>query len=768
MLNEADTRAKLIDPKLHESGWTEDAIQREYYLTPTTGGRVVLEGNVERRERPKKADYLLRYRTYPIAILEAKAESESHLAGMQQAKEYAARANIPFAYSSNGHQIEEYDFTTNIQRTLDRFPRPEELWERLGLVGAGLAPAPSRATARAAPTINPLLYPFHYSPISKMRPRYYQEQAIYRVIERIIRGQKRVLLTMATGTGKTYVAFQIAWKLIKSGYMKRVLYLADRNVLRNQAYNTFEPFSEARDVIESGHALKSRDIYFSIYQAMYTGEEGSRLYQQYPPDFFDLIIIDECHRSGFGTWNEILQHFSGAVQLGMTATPKRDDNIDTYQYFGEPAYQYSLADGIEDGYLAIYKIHRIQTNLDKEGLVLGHETFTTKDFERVVRLPDRNDTIVRHLVGLVDAVDSAMNKTMVFCVDQEHAAAVTKRINNERRALGIADYAVRIVSDEGEFGREMLERFQDNDKPTPVVATTVDLLTTGVDAPNARNIVFLRPINSMVVFKQIVGRGSRICEEKGKLSFRIFDYVGCTELFEDPDFDGFPAFLEETDIEVEPVPEAMPIVKEAGPEWRLDKEPRKVKKITISGLTVTIVEERYFEIEITATGQRLKPREYLKLSQEEVAARCRTLAELRAAWADKDRREALMRDLEAQNVSPELLARLLEAPDADAYDLLAHLAFNAPLVSRDERAKAFLNRNQDFLSRFKGKAREIIELLVDKYRVWGIEEIAKPEVFRVRPLSEYGTFMAITDLFQGAGNLRKAVDEMQVRLYAAA
>lgn len=237
MLNEADTRAKLIDPKLHQSGWTEDAIQREYYLTPETGGRVVLEGNVEKRTKPKKADYLLRYRTYPIAVLEAKAESESHLAGMQQAKEYAARANIPFAYSSNGHRIEEYDFTTNEQRTLDRFPRPEELWERLGLVGAGLAPAPSRATARVAPTptlaakesylptVSPLLYPFHYSPIDKMRPRYYQEQAIYRVIERIIRGKKRVLLTMATGTGKTYVAFQIAWKLVKSGYMKRVLYL---------------------------------------------------------------------------------------------------------------------------------------------------------------------------------------------------------------------------------------------------------------------------------------------------------------------------------------------------------------------------------------------------------------------------------------------------------------------------------------------------------------------------------------------------------------
>jgi len=755
MLNEADTRAKLIDPKLHLSGWTEDAIQREYYLTPETGGRVVLEGNVEKRTKPTKADYLLRYRTYPIAILEAKAESESHLAGMQQAKEYAARANIPFAYSSNGHQIEEYDFATGIQRTLDRFPRPEELWERLG-------------KEAYLPTVSPLLYSFHYSPIGRMRPRYYQEQAIYRVIERIIRGQKHVLLTMATGTGKTYVAFQIVWKLVKSGHMKRVLYLADRNVLRNQAYNTFEPFGDARDVIESGHALKSRDIYFSIYQAMYAGEEGNRLYQQYPPDFFDLIIIDECHRSGFGRWNDILQHFSGAVQLGMTATPKRDDNIDTYQYFGEPAYEYTLADGIEDGYLAIYKIHRVQTNLDKEGLVLGHETFTTKDFERVVRLPDRNDTIVRHLVGLVDAVDSAMNKTMVFCVDQEHAAAVMKRINNERRNLSIADYAVRIVSDEGEFGREMLERFQDNDKLTPVVATTVDLLTTGVDAPNVRNIVFLRPINSMVLFKQIVGRGSRICEEKGKLSFRIFDYVGCTELFEDPDFDGFPAFLEETDIEVEPVPEPLPAVKETGPKYEAEKERGKVRKITISGLTVTIVEERYFEIEITATGQRLKPREYLKLSQEEVAARCRTLAELQAAWADKDRREALMRDLEAQNVSPELLARLLEAPDADAYDLLAHLAFNAPLVSRDERAKAFLNRNQDFLGRFKGKAREIIELLVDKYRVWGIEEIAKPEVFRVRPLSGYGTFTSIAELFQGPRNLRKAVDELQVRLYAVA
>ena len=343
MLNEADTRAKLIDPKLHEADWREELITREYYLTD---GRVRLVGDGHTRGERKKADYLLRYtNSFPIAVVEAKDESHSPDDGIQQAKEYAKMLEVMFAYSTNGHGIEEFNFIDSSQRSLEQFPSPDELWQQIMAYKA----------LESAHISNPLLYPYYLEP-GGIRPRYYQEVAINSVIENILHKQKRILITIATGTGKTYVTLQVAWKLVRSGTIRRVLYLADRNVLRGQARNTFEPFKDARGLIENGEAPTSRDIYFSIYQAMYSGEEGNRVYQRYPRDFFDLIIIDECHRSGYGTWNAILQHFDSAIQLGMTATPKRDDNIDTYQYFGDPACIYSLAQGIDDGFLAVYTL----------------------------------------------------------------------------------------------------------------------------------------------------------------------------------------------------------------------------------------------------------------------------------------------------------------------------------------------------------------------------------------------------------------------------
>ncbi|HXK61905.1 MAG TPA: DEAD/DEAH box helicase family protein, partial [Acidobacteriota bacterium] len=591
--NEADTRATLIDPKLEAAGWRNTQITREHYYTRDqlyTQGRVILDGNRVRRGKPKKVDYLLRLSdAFSIAVVEAKAESEPAEAGLEQAKQYARDLDLAFAYATNGHQIIEFDFFTNASRNIDRFPTPEELWQRwqrsLGNIDIHTPMvAEPRASYGADRRADPLLHPYCPKDMCGKYPFYFQEAAIREVIKRIINGQKRVLLTMATGTGKTFVAFQIVWKLMKSGWLERlhperpgrVLFLADRVVLRDQAYNAFAPFadgtSEPRFKMEGHPPNLARDLYFGIYQTLWSPDaEGRRLFEKFPNDFFDLIIIDECHRSGFGTWREILDHLGSAIHLGMTATPKQDENVDTYSYFcaeepevaidpdnsdpgrwRPPAYQYSLGRGIEDGFLATYKVHRVRTTVDAAGLHLqeaveqGAEVFIPEDvepqevyitpqFEREITLPDRTREMVRHLTGLLRRFDK-MEKTMVFCVDMEHARLVARLLQDVfGPETGISNYAVPIISEEGEEARKWLEEFADSDKKAPVVATTAELLSTGVDVPSCRNIVFMKTLSSPVLFKQIIGRGSRIDSATDKYWFRIIDYTGATRLFDEWD-----------------------------------------------------------------------------------------------------------------------------------------------------------------------------------------------------------------------------------------
>ncbi|MDI6810851.1 MAG: DEAD/DEAH box helicase family protein [archaeon] len=421
MLNEADTRAKLIDPVLHTSGWTEDKIVRDRYITP---GRLIDENG--KRLSGKKPDYILLYeQSFPIAVAEAKEEGKSALEGVQQAKDYAETLGVLFAYSTNGHQIEEFDYTTNTQRTIDHFPRSEELLGRYlkylhGEASRRVEPfmvAEKREQYGKKINVSPLLYPYHHLQGGKY-PWYFQESAINKVIESILRDKRRILLAMATGSGKTYVAFQIVWKLLKSGYLHRVLYLADRNFLRNQAYNEFAPFEDARAIIEEGKAPKTREVYFSIYQAMYSGDERKRLYKEYPRDFFDLIIIDECHRSGYGTWKEILDYFGNAIHLGMTATPKRSDNIDTYAYFGDPVYSYSMGQAIEDGFVAPFQIFRNFTNIDKDGLHIqdalyqGAQVFVPEEVDlkdRYIEFFDNNSNFFSSLCMGMDHLNPSFN-----------------------------------------------------------------------------------------------------------------------------------------------------------------------------------------------------------------------------------------------------------------------------------------------------------------------------------------------------------------------
>lgn len=830
-LNEADTRVKLVDPKLKDAFWEDKNILREFQIT---AGKVNIFGDQVVREDKKIADYLLMHNeAFPIAVIEAKDETHTSLDGMQQAKAYAEKLEILFAYSTNGHGIEEFDFSTKTQRTIDRFPTPEELYSRLLSISQALAKKLEK---------NPFEYPLYYSPTGK-NPRYYQFKAIQKSIEAIVNGQKRVLVTMATGSGKTKVAFQAAWKLYNSGYVKRILFVADRTMLRDQAHTfEFEPFKDARYKIEEGKADQVRDIYFATYQALYTQRNGKKLYESYPPDFFDLIVIDECHRSGWNLWHDILKHFTSAIHLGMTATPKRTDNIDTYKYFGEPVFEYDIQQGIKDGFLANYLIQRVITNLHKEGGVdieeqrlQGAEVFypeefddeikafySTGEFERRVIIPNLSQKIAGHLAALLKKY-GAFEKTIIFCVNNDHAREMTKLLQNHFSAEGKNDYAVTIVSEETN-ARDLTDAFKDSEKKTPVIATTVDLLSTGIDIPSVKNVVLLKPISSVVLFNQIIGRGTRIDEATGKYFFRIIDYVNATRLFsqltpptieeEEQEPEGpYEFFLEgkvvksNTDIPIvggkitvvtknhehmqtvtneqgmfsfeklppnkvtlqisatgyvrreirkTPTPEPEPEV------YELKLEKKTPTKITLGGVDVYI--HSTADLTFDVGGNHLKAAEYKEYSKKEVEKLGLTLDDLKNIWVEEGRRKEFLGKLKEHSVSPDALAKLLDREDADFFDILAHVAFDAPIISRDERAQAIEVRKQEFLSSLGQEAQPILLALLDQYRVGGIEDISKKEVFNLPKFQEVG-IEKIIDSFGGPEKARAAIEKLQTYLY---
>ena len=875
--NEADTRAKLIDPLLKLAGWGESQIEREHYFVKgrtITNGRIYLVGETSRRRQPQRTDYLLRYHGQMIAVIEAKDETHSVDTGLEQAKEYARMLDVPFAYSSNGHGFVEFDFFLNRSRELAAFPRPDNLWNRWQMLrvtsreiyetelAAETLPEDSAVLGQPA---DPLLYPYCPASICGKEPHYFQEVAIRRVVERIMQQQKHILLTMATGTGKTFTAFQLVWKLKKSGWLRKpVLFIADRIVLRDQAYNTFAPFvsgqADPRGIIAGGIFNSRRDIYFALYQALDADDGNTPLFKRIPQDFFGLIIIDECHRSGFGKWNAILQHFPEAIQLGMTATPKQDENIDTYAYFCSeepaipldpadptqgtwhpPAYTYSFGQGIEDGFLATYKVHKVRTSVDRDGLhvadarVQGAEIYVPEDaelrdfyltpqFEREITLPDRTEAMVQHLAGLLRRF-GPLEKTMVFCVDMEHARLTARLLQNAFADLGFADYAVPIIAEEGQ-ALMWLEQFQDSDRKTPVVATTAELLSTGVDVPACRNIVFMKPIASRVLFKQIIGRGSRVDQATGKEWFRIIDYVGASRLFDDWDRPpGEPpgeiigpqtSILEGTVLDADTgylvVGASISILigpnQQRGPvrtdndgsfrfanlpagtlqvtvqatgfrprTVRVDTEPdvaqrmaielqpakRAVGKIRVRSLEVTIADEATFLVE--STGEQLTLEQYLDYTREKIVGYVPDWAHLHEVWTDPAKRGPFIQALEAASVHVEVLADVLARPEADQYDLLAHIAFDKPIHTRSERAEAFLNREQRFLQAQSQHAREVVLALLDKYRLAGVQEMARPEVFRLSPFREMGQLPGVIKLFGNTDALRHTLHEMQQRLY---
>lgn len=793
-MTEADTCREYVTPKLVEAGWgvAPHSIGEQRTFT---NGRIIVAGRKVRRGQQKRADYLLYYRRdYPLAVVEAKEIGLPAETGVQQAREYAEILGLKFAYASNGRRIIEIDYVTGTEREVDRYPTPDELFARLT--------TGSHLPQTGAPH---LLEPFNL--VSGKVPRYYQQIAIHRVIESILLGQKRILATLATGTGKTCVAFQICWKLWSSRWNRtgeyrrpKILFLADRNILVDDPMaKMFAPFGDARHKIAGGDVSQSRDMYFGIYQALSTA--SADVFRQYRRDFFDLIIIDECHRGSSrdeSAWRAVLDYFEPAVQFGMTATPLREESRDSYEYFGNPVYTYSLRQGIEDGFLAPYRVHRVITTvdaagwrpskdeLDRYGREVPDEEYQTKDFERVVALRSRTRAMARHLTDLLKGTDR-FAKTIVFCVDQEHAAEMRQELINLNSDLvkQYPDYVCRVTADEGAIGLTHLSHFQDVDKPTPVILTTSQLLTTGIDAEMVKNVVLARVVGSRSEFKQIVGRGTRLKVDYGKEYFNIIDFTGtATRHFADPDFDGDPARIEEVTVDEagEQVGTAeaeadvtqddlateyeMP-EEQIGPGTGLpiDEPPPEPRKFYIDGGEVEVIGHLVYDLD--TDGKKLQVVKYTEYSGRAVRTLYPTREALQSAWANPDTRGEVLRELTERGISFEELAASSEQPDADPFDLLCHLAWNAPLLTRRQRADQARRQAQDLFTQHGETAREILTLLLERYIERGILQFnTLSDLMKVQPFDRYGSPSEIaTRHFGGVRGMKEAIARLQTALY---
>lgn len=788
-MTEAETCRKMVRPRIEAAGWDAPphALNEQVSFTD---GRIVVAGPKVRRRPQKRADFLLRYtRDFTLAVVEAKHVERPAGDGMQQAKDYAEVLGLKFAYATNGKEVLEFDAFSGLERFRPGFPTPDELWSRFR---AGESLKPEAAADLLSPS-------YH---LGDKTPRYYQETAVNRATQAILQGRPRVLLTMATGTGKTLVAFQLCWKLWNARWNRagehrrpKILFLADRTFLVDDPKDkTFAPFGDARWKIEGGVVVKSREMYFALYQALARDERRPGLYREFPRDFFDLVVVDECHRGSANAdsnWREILDYFAPARQLGMTATPRQADNADTYEYFGDPIYTYSLRRGIDDGFLAPYRVHRVVTRydaagwrptvgeLDRYGRPVPDEEYQTGDFERVVALRARTHAIARHLTDFLKRT-SRLDKTIVFCVDQEHADEMRRELNNLNADLvrKRPNYVCRVTSVEGHIGRGHLSRFQDVETDEPIILTTSQMLTTGLDAPTCKNIVLARVVGSMTDFKQIIGRGTRVCGDHGKLFFSIIDYTGsATRLFADPDFDGDPAAAVKVEIDEEGAVVPGSVEVERPEEDAGDDDPPPgpdgdgptpgdgPRKFYIDGGRVEIVAHIVHELD--ADGKQLRVVRYEDFAAEKARTLYPSAADLRGRWADPEQRSAIIVALEERGVSFDELARAAGQPDADPFDLLCHLAFNAPLRTRRERAERLRKDKTDFFDRFGPEARAVLDELLEKYAEHGAAQFVMPEVLELPPISAHGNVMEIAGLFGGPEALRRAVTELQALLYAA-
>ncbi|EAK8307877.1 TPA: DEAD/DEAH box helicase family protein [Campylobacter jejuni] len=768
LYSEDDTRVKFIDAKLYDSSWNEKNIKRNYYFTD---GRKLLGG---KRAQRKFADYLLRYKGNNLAIIEAKKFSKDPLDGLSQGIEYAKILNVPFVYSSNGEKIYEYNIRNHSGKYIDKFPSPKELFDRIyGNV---------KEWQYKLLTQNVMYIP-------QKELRYYQKIAIDKVIEAIINNKNRILLTLATGTGKTTIAFNLCYRLLEARWNKenkdqkpKILFLCDRVSLRDQALGEFNPIESDCKAISAeeikkndGKIITNANIFFGIYQSLAANskeqentqeEQESKFYLQYPKDFFDLIIIDECHRGGAneeGSWRAVLEYFSYATQLGLTATPKKEENIDTYEYFGESVYDYSLKSGIEDGFLTPYKVKLIKTTLsdgytyNPDDLIQGELEkgfYKQSEFERNIFLPNYNDFIAKKILELINPMD----KTIIFCANQAHANEV-KRAIDKYKSVKRDDYCVRVTSDEGKIGLDYLKLFQDNDKSYPVILTSSKMLTTGVDAKNVRNIVLLANIGSMVEFKQIIGRGTRVYE--GKDFFTILDFVGATKLFYDPKWDGEQVKDEDKEDKSEIWG------KQNKKESDKTKETESKKAITVhlkgTKLKVLDINTSY----LGSNGKPLSTKEFLEFLIGKLAEYYDDEVKLREIWSKQETRLNFLKTLEKDGVDENALkdlGEIFDKKDCDIYDVLAHLSFNAEIKTRQERVLQV--EKSEFLKRFqKEKALKFIEFLLGRYQRYGIKDFDR-SLAPLIELSSLGNVKEIVSEFGGVENLKQSVDDLQREIYA--
>ena len=766
MASEADTRANYIDPALRAADWQPSSIIREHYFTD---GRKMAGGV---RGRRCFVDYLLHKDNRYLAVVEAKKESEHPTKGLQQAIDYANKLRVRFVYSSNGKQTYEFDLETGKGDYIEFYPTPAELERRY----AGETTDLSQELRSV---------PFHLE--GAMQPRYYQELAVHAATDAIGQGKSRILLTLATGTGKTFIAFQIVHKVFQARWDQpglrrpRVLFLADRNILADQAINTFNPYE--KDLIKiNGEEVRKRHgvvptnahIFFAIYQAIAERENIDGYYKAYPKDFFDLVLIDECHRGAAneaGSWRAILDHFSSAVHLGLTATPKRTDNVDTYEYFGQPAYVYSLKDGINDGFLTPYRVKRVRTNLDelvltKDDVIVegesGQDLYQVEDYDRKIIVDERTELVAKAILQNINPLE----KTIVFCENQNHALTMRDMIN-KYKAVKDPHYCVRVTSDEGKVGRELLEKFQDNDKDIPTIITSSQMLTTGVDARNVRNVVLDRTIGSMVEFKQIVGRGTRVFD--GKDYFTIVDFRGATNNFYDEEWDGEPEAPEPGGTREPTPPPYTPEPPEGGdgpePEPGEPRPRLKVKLGKHRELKVIDIETRY----IDENGKPLTIREFVERLIQQLPGLFTSVDELRDIWSDPDLREQLLAKLVQAGFDKEQLStlrRMFEADDCDMFDLLAFLAFEQPMATRKSRAEAVRANNAFFDQYQQEKAKQFLHFVLNRYEQTGVTELARERLPALIELSGLGTTKDASMAFGGKpAQLLAAFKQLQHQLY---
>lgn len=781
-LSEQDITSKYILPALQKAGWDSGTQIREQYSF--TAGRIIVRGKTVKRGEQKRVDVLLFYKNhYPIAAIEVKDGSHSVGSGMQQGFGYAEVLDAPFAYSTNGSAFLEHNRLSKegvIEQeiNLDNFPSPQELYSRW------------TKAKNISQNVEEVISQDYFEEKDRS-PRYFQEVAINRTIEAFANAKKRLLLVMATGTGKTYTAFQIIWRLWKAKKAKRILFLVDRNILADQAIiNDFKHFGNAMTKIEGHNVDKAYEIYLALYQGLTGTEEKQNIFKQFSPDFFDLVVVDECHRGSAqenSKWRDVLKYYETATQIGLTATPKETKDISTQNYFGEPIYTYSLRQGIDDGYLAPYKVIRVildrdvegyrpeEGTIDRYGNEVPDEIYKSADFDRKLVLDERTKLVAKKISDFLKATDR-MQKAIIFCQDIEHAERMRQALVNENADLFYANgrYIVRITGDNPE-GKKELDHFIDPEDPYPVIVTTSKLLTTGVDAQTCKLIVLDSNISSMTEFKQIIGRGTRVRADYGKFYFTIIDFRGVTELFADPAFDGDPVVIYRPKENDPITPPEENITDEVTEEWAFHDRGEEYgaeisdpdnttapRKYYIAGVPVTVINER---VQYIGEDGKLITESLKDYTKKNILNEYKSLEQFLTAWNKAERKEAIIEELESRGVFLDALAEEV-GRDLDPFDLICHVAFGHEPITRQMRAQKA--KQAKYFEEYEGKAREVIDALLEKYADQGITAIDDIGDLVVSPFNEFGTPIQIVNFFGGRSKYLKAVRQVEQALYVTA